>query len=211
MLFENILNWFRKIFKFAKSRKNEIRLGIYGSPNTGKTTLANRLSMEWVGEAVGLVSEIPHETRSVQRKEKITITNNGNMLTLNLYDLPGVATKVDYRIFLPYGFEAEEARQRAKEATRGIVESIRYLDEIDAALVVVDSTAEPLSQVNLTLVGNLEARKIPFLLVANKTDLPDAKPEAVQAAFPEYSVVPLSALTGRNMEKLYSEITEKLV
>ncbi len=209
MIFENILNWFKKFF--AKSKKNEIRLGVYGSPNTGKTTLANRLSMDWIGEAVGLVSEIPHETRAVQKKEKITIANNGHTLTINLYDLPGVATKVDYKIFLPYGFEAEEAQQRAKEATRGIVESIKYLDEIDAALVVVDSTSDPYSQVNLTLIGNLEARRIPFILVANKTDLPDAKPEAVQGAFPDYNVVPLSALTGRNMEKLYSEITEKLV
>lgn len=69
MPFKKFIRWFRNIFK----RKKVIRLGFYGPPNVGKTTLANKISMDWAGEPIGKVSEIPHETRTVQKKERIII------------------------------------------------------------------------------------------------------------------------------------------
>ncbi|HDM05685.1 MAG TPA: GTP-binding protein, partial [Candidatus Aenigmarchaeota archaeon] len=65
MVLGRIINWIRNYFRLRK----EINLGIYGCTNVGKTTLANRIAMDWIGEEVGKVSRIPHETRSVQRKE----------------------------------------------------------------------------------------------------------------------------------------------
>jgi GTPase SAR1 family protein len=67
--FGNFIDWFLTLFGFKKS----INLGIYGAPNVGKTTLANRIALDWTGEKVGKVSEIPHETRWVQKKERIEI------------------------------------------------------------------------------------------------------------------------------------------
>ena len=53
------------------SQKRHIKMGLYGPPNSGKTTLANRICKDWLGEKMGSVSNIPHETREVMIKEKI--------------------------------------------------------------------------------------------------------------------------------------------
>ncbi|MEM4263418.1 MAG: GTPase, partial [Candidatus Woesearchaeota archaeon] len=64
----------KKFFsKFLKRSKKDVKLGLYGPPNSGKTTLANRICKDWLGEEMGSVSSIPHETREVQIKEQITL------------------------------------------------------------------------------------------------------------------------------------------
>ncbi|RLG19968.1 GTP-binding protein [Candidatus Micrarchaeota archaeon] len=206
MPFRRFLNWLQNLF----NGRQAVSLGFYGSPNAGKTTIANRISIDWLGEPVGLVSEIPHETRVVQKKEKVRMSVDGKSLNMNLLDMPGISTKVDYREFLPFGVSVKEARQRAKEATRGIIEAIKWLENVDAALVVMDSTEDPYTQVNITILGNLEAKKIPVIIVANKTDLPKSKPDRIREAFPQYPVIELSALKGKNMEMLYTEITKRI-
>lgn len=205
-MFESLVNWITGIF----AKRKEIKLGIYGSPNTGKTTLANKISTDWLGETVGITSEIPHETREVQKKEKIQLENNGKKLMINLLDMPGISTKVDYRDFLNYGMNVKKAQKRAKEATRGIIEAIKWLDNVDAALIVMDACEDPYTQVNLTIIGNLEARSIPVILIANKIDLPEAKPHKIKEAFPNYPLVEISALKGDNVDKLYETVLKKL-
>ncbi|MBN2013708.1 MAG: 50S ribosome-binding GTPase [Candidatus Altiarchaeota archaeon] len=185
-----------------------IRLGFYGPPNAGKTTLANKISMDWTGEPVGTVSEIPHETREVQKKERVVIQSRGKKLIMNLLDMPGIATKIDYEDFLSHGLTVEEAKQRAKEATKGVIEAIKWLENVDTALVVMDSTKDPYTQVNITIIGNLEARGIPVIIIANKIDLEDAKPEQIQEAFPQHPVVKVSGLKGKHLEELYDTIAK---
>ena len=202
MPWRKFLHWIAGVF----GRRKEFSLGLYGPPNSGKTTLANRISVDWTGEPVGIVSEIPHETRQVQKKEKIQLSVNGKKLVMNLLDMPGIATKVDYREFLPFGIEVKQAQQRAKEATKGIIEAIKWLENVNVALVVLDSTEDPYTQVNLTIIGNLEARKIPILIVANKVDSKKAKPDRVKSAFSQYQVIEVSALKGDNIHKLYKAI-----
>jgi hypothetical protein len=199
----SLLSWFFNLFF---GRKPAFSLGLYGPPGTGKTSLANRISKDWTGEEVGKVSEIPHETRTVQKKEKIELKVKGKKLTMNLLDMPGIATKVDYRDFMKYGLSNGESQQRAKEATKGIIEAIKWLENVDVALVVMDSTQDPYTQVNLTILGNLEARKIPIIIVANKVDLKKAKPDKIKEAFPQHDVVEVSALTGENVPDLYGSI-----
>jgi small GTP-binding protein len=203
----NIVTWLSAVFL----RKRKFSLGLYGQVNAGKTSLANRISLDWLGEEVGKVSEIPHETRTVNRKERVVVKAAGRTLEMNLLDMPGIATKIDYKDFLRYGVPKDAAQTRAKEATRGIVEAIKWLEKVDVAIVVMDSTQDPLSQVNVTVLGNLEARKIPVIVVANKIDDPKARPELVREAFPHYAVVELSALTGQNVEQLYEAIARKVV
>jgi len=198
------LRWFGRIF----GRKKLIRLGLYGPPNAGKTTLANKISMDWTGEPVGKVSEIPHETREVQKKERVVVHSGNKKIIMNLLDMPGIATKIDYEDFMTYGMSAEEAQQRAKEATKGVIEAIKWLDNVDTALVIMDSTEDPYTQVNITIIGNLEARNIPVILVANKIDLKKSKPQQIREAFPQHPVVEISALTGKNINNLYDTIAK---
>src|SRR3989304_4617487 len=187
-----------KILKIFR-RKKAISLGFYGAVNAGKTTLANKISMDWLGKEVGVVSEIPHETREIQKVENVIVKTNNGSLNMNLIDMPGIATQVDYKEFEQYGLTGEDAKQRAKEATKGVIEAIKWLDNVDAVLVVMDSTRDPYSQVNITIIGNLEARGIPMIVVANKIDSEDASPESIENAFPQHIVVPVSANTGENI------------
>lgn len=205
------------MFSFLKSilnsifgKKKNVSLGLYGAPNAGKTTLANKICMDWIGEPLGTVSEVPHETRVVQKKERVEMKHSGRSLSMNLLDMPGISTKVDYKEFTKHGIQREEAQIRAKEATKGIIEAIKWLEDVDAALVVMDATEDPYTQVNITILGNLEARKIPVILIANKTDLVKANKTRIEDAFPQYKVIPISAKEGNNIEHLYKEIFSRV-
>jgi len=194
------------MFNLFFRRRKEISLGFYGPPNGGKTTLANRICKDWTGEEIGKVSKIPHETRNVQFKEEVEIKYKEKNLKFKLIDTPGIATKIDYEDFMKYKMKKKAAQKRAKEATKGIIEAIQWLDDMDAVVIVVDSTKNPYSQVNITIVGNLIAKKIPVLVVANKIDLKKSDIKRVEAAFPEYDVVGISAKYGKNMEEFYESV-----
>jgi small GTP-binding protein len=201
-----IPNFFIRIFENIFKIKRHIKLGFYGPPNSGKTTLANRICKDWTGEELGAVSKIPHETREVQIKEKVDIKFKKRELTFKLVDTPGIATRIDYEDFLKYGLSKKDAKERAKEATRGVIESIKWLDDMDAVVIVLDATINPYTQVNITIIGNLAARKIPVLVVANKIDLKKADIKKIETAFPEYEVVGISAREGTNMEEFYESL-----
>lgn len=204
-----MLRLFKKILWLLK-RKRQIQLGFYGPVNAGKTTLANKISLDWLGKEVGAVSEIPHETRHVQKIENVRVKTNNGELNMNLIDMPGIATQVDYKSFREFGLDEEASKERAKEATKGVIEAIKWLDNVDAVLVVMDSAADPYTQVNVTIIGNLEARGIPTIIVANKIDLPNSSSAAIENAFPQHVVVPISAATGENLEMLYEAIQKHL-
>ena len=186
--------------------KRSIKLGFYGPPNAGKTSLANRICKDFTGEEIGSVSKIPHETRTVQFKEKVEIEYKGKKMIFKMIDTPGIATKIDYEEFLKYKVSKKDAKKRAKEATQGVIESIKWLDDMDVVVIVLDSTENPYNQVNITIIGNLVARKIPVLIVANKIDLRKADVKKIEAAFPEYDVVGISAKEGKNLEEFYESV-----
>ena len=206
MAIKIIKNFFARIFSNIFKGKREIKLGFYGPPNAGKTSLANRICKDFTGEEIGTVSKIPHETRSVQFKEKVEIDYNGKKLTFKMIDTPGIATKIDYEDFLKYKMKKSDSKKRAKEATQGVIESIKWLDDMDMVVVVLDASENPYNQVNITIIGNLAARKIPVLIVANKVDLRKADIKKIEAAFPEYEVVGISAKFGKNLEEFYESI-----
>lgn len=271
-----LLRKVKLLFRNLFGKRRIVRLGIYGETNTGKTTLANKISMDWLGKPVGVVSDMPHETRTVQKVEHIEITAAGKKLIMNLLDMPGLATQIDYKEFTKYRkinqdsievklndlkvadlkklakeinikvsgkkasilskirknfdekdlpdfvkklklkpikrktkkYTKDEARKIAEEATKGVVEAIKWLDNVDVVLAMMDSTKDPLTQVNIMLIGNLEAKGIPVVIVANKTDLEKANPESIQNAFPQHPVVSISALKGSNLNQLYQTIAE---
>lgn len=206
MVIKIIRDFAKRIFFGIFSKKSQIKLGFYGPPNAGKTSLANRICKDWLGEEIGSVSKIPHETRKVQFKEHVMIEKNGKKLEFNLIDTPGIATKIDFEDFIRYGMKKKEAKERAKEATQGIIEAIKWLDDVDVVIIVLDSTLNPLSQVNITIIGNLVARKIPILIVANKIDAKKSDVKRVQSSFQEYDVIGISAKTGKNMEEFYESL-----
>lgn len=205
-----MINKIRGIFSSLFSKifrgKRHVRLGVYGPPNAGKSTLANKICKDWLGQEMSTVSAVPHETREIIIKEKINIKSKGKELTFNLVDTPGIATKIDYEDFLKFKMSVKDAKERAKEATKGVIDAIKWLDQMDCVLVVLDSTLNPYNQVNITIIGNLAARDIPVLIVANKIDLKKSNIKKIEDAFPQYSVVGVSAEKGTGIEGFYDEV-----
>lgn len=205
MVFERLLRSLRGIFRIFRKKKS-IKLGIYGPPNAGKTSLANKICLDFIGEPLGKVSSVPHETREIQMRDHIELKRKNKKILINLIDTPGIATKVDFEDFLKHKMKKKVAKKRAKEATKGVIEAIKWLDNMDVVLAVMDASKDPYTQVNVTILGNLEARDIPTLIIANKMDVKKAATKKIRAAFPQHKVVGISAKTGQGVEKLYDRI-----
>jgi len=105
-----IKNFAQRIFSRIFKKKGEIKLGFYGSPNSGKTSLANRISQDWFGEDLGIVSKMPHETRQIQIKEKVVLERNGKKIEFKLIDTPGIATRIDFEDFMKFGLKKKAAQ-----------------------------------------------------------------------------------------------------
>ncbi|HWG89497.1 MAG TPA: Era-like GTP-binding protein [Candidatus Thermoplasmatota archaeon] len=204
--FKSFRNKLKGLFR-GKSGKGVI-IGIYGAPNAGKSLLSNTICADWKKETLGSVSEVPHETRNVQVRQEVVLTSETGTMTLDIMDTPGLVSQVsalDLEMF--YNMDPEEAKRRAKEATEGILEAIRQLEKITGMLLVIDSTRDPLQQVNQTLLAHVRGRNLPVIIVANKTDLPTSNVKRVEEAFGKhYPVVAISALKHDNFEKLYEEM-----
>ena len=184
------------------------RIGIYGPPNAGKTTLANRIARDWTGDAVGPESRIPHETRRARRKEDVTIERDDKEVTIDIVDTPGVTTKVDYQEFTDE-MEKEDAVRRSREATEGVAEAMHWLrEDVEGVIYVLDSTEDPFTQVNTMLIGIIESQDLPVLIFANKVDLEESNVQRIANAFPQHETVPLSALEGNNMDEVYEKIAK---
>lgn len=202
------LSGFQEVFFGNEEPK---RIGIYGPANAGKTTLANRIGEDWAGERIGSESSVPHETRRVRGKRDVTIESEGNSVKIDIFDTPGVETKVDYEEFTEHNMEEEDAIRRSREATEGITEAMKWLrEDIEGVLYVLDSTKDPVRQVNTMIIGIIESQDLPALILANKIDKEDSDVERIEEAFSEHDVVEMSALEGDNMESVYSSIAEKL-
>ncbi len=198
---------FFKLFSIFKRRK-KISLGLYGPPNAGKSTLANKIICDILGEDAEQfsTSSVEHETRTVQKVEKLILKKNGKTLDFSLIDTPGIATKIDFEDFVKKGMQKKDAKERAKEATQGVIESIKWLDSVDAIVIVLDSTLNPYTQVNITLIGNIVAKNKKVLIAANKSDLKTSNIERIKLVFPDYNIISISAKTGKGIEKFYEGI-----
>jgi hypothetical protein len=61
-------------------------------------------------------------------------------------------------------------------------------------------------QVNIMMIGIIESRNLPVIIVANKIDLPDASPQRIRSAFPQHPVISISCTEGSNIEELYEKM-----
>jgi len=196
---------FEKLLK--KKKAANLTIGILGEVNAGKTTLANRIGLDFAGKEIGAVSPIPHETREISKMDNIQFSVNGSDLSLTVVDTPGIASSIDYNEFMAHGLTRKQSIERAKAATKGVIKAIQSLNELDAAIVVIDSSRSPFNQVNWTIIGNLKDKKIPMIVAANKTDLQDTEMDVVEDLFEDsQEIVKISALTGDGITNLYEAI-----
>jgi GTP-binding protein Era len=154
-------------------------VAIVGRPNAGKSTLLNRL----VGEKVAIVSAVPQTTRNQIRG--IANRPEGQIIFI---DTPGIHKPL-YRL-----------NQRMMKQVYA------SFDGIDLVLLMVDAT-EPFGEGDQFVVNLLKEKGLCTFLLLNKIDhlektrlLPMIQKYSTLMNWAE--VIPISALTGENLERL---------
>ncbi|MBR4881033.1 MAG: GTPase Era [Clostridia bacterium] len=117
-------------------------IAIVGRPNAGKSTLLNKLT----GEKIAIISSKPQTTRN---------------------KILGILTEDDYQVVFVDTPGIHRAKNRLGEYMNKMVTSA--IDEVDAALLIADATREIGTPEEL-LIKELKDKKIPTVLVINKTD-----------------------------------------
>jgi len=162
-------------------------VSIIGRPNSGKSTLLNRL----VGEKVSIVTDKPQTTRHVVRG--IVTRPEGQITVL---DTPGIHKPV------------HRMNERMMKSVRDAI------GDVDLVLLIVDASASfgRGEAFTLELLKPVTTKK--FLLL-NKIDriqkknlLPIIDRYSKAAEFQE--IIPISALKGENVESLINEIFKHL-
>jgi len=162
-------------------------VSIMGRPNSGKSTLLNHL----VGEKVSIVSDKPQTTRHVVRG--IVTRPEGQIVFL---DTPGIHKPI------------HRMNERMMKSVRDA------MSDVDLILLIVDASASfgRGDEFTLELLKPVATNK--FLLlnkidrVAKRNLLPLMDRYSKAGNFDE--IIPISALTGENVENLVSEILEHL-
>jgi GTPase len=154
-----------------------------GRPNVGKSTLLNTL----VGEKLSIVTDKPHTTR----QRVLGVLNRGADQAVFI-DTPG------------------HARRTKRALHRLMARQIHQaLDECDVALLVVE--AGRLTSQDRTLIEMLDGKLERTFLVLNKLDTLSSKTELLPtldklAGKPFLAMLPISARTGDNLERLVEQI-----
>jgi GTPase len=162
-------------------------VSLVGRPNAGKSTLLNRL----VGVKLAIVSDKPQTTRT----RILGVRNYADAQVVYL-DTPGIH------------------RPLHRMNVRMVDAAVDTMRDVDLVLLIVDAS-EPAgggSRFVIDLVGKSD---VPLFLVLNKIDL--IRKSKLLPMIDEYSrpgrfaeIVPLSAQTGENVDRLETAIVARL-
>ena len=162
-------------------------VALIGRPNAGKSTLLNRL----VGQKLAIVSDKPQTTRN-----RIIGVRNYDDAQVVFVDTPGVH------------------RPLHRLNVRRLDAALETLREVDVVAAVVDATDKP-GGGDRFLMNVLSKVAAPRVLVLNKVDLlakerllPLIERYSKEADFQD--IVPVSALTGDNVDRLESVLRSHL-
>jgi len=157
-------------------------VAIVGKPNVGKSALFNRL----VGKRIAIVDETPGVTRDRVMAETDLLGRR-----VILFDTGGVDLTVDDPLM---------AR---------VLEQVQIaIDDADVLVFLVDGREEP-TRTDLEIAEMLRRSGKPIIFAANKID----EPTTPMAEFWELRLgepIPISALHGRNVDKLKAAIVNAL-
>lgn len=157
-------------------------VSIIGRPNVGKSTLMNRI----IGEKVAITSPRPQTTRN--RIHGVYTTDKGQIVFV---DTPGIH------------------RARNKLDSYMLEQAFKSLEGIDLVILLVDGTS-PFGKGDDFILRQLKRNKLPIIIVMNKID--ELSSNQLEARVDQYhretgrEVIPISALTGKNLSVLLEEI-----
>jgi GTP-binding protein Era len=162
-------------------------VALVGRPNVGKSTLLNRI----LGQKIAITSPKPQTTRN-----RILGMHNPPGGQIVFVDTPGIHAHQD-----------ELSRRLVGTARQAAAES-------DVAALLIEA-GHPWIEADLTALDLIETVEAPRVLIINKVDLVDKvrvlpliEHSAQLGVFQE--IVPLSALTGDNVERLAEVLIQYL-
>jgi len=167
-------------------------VALVGRPNAGKSTLLNRL----VGQKLAIVSDKPQTTRNrIVGVKQVVGPDQRTIGQIVFLDTPGVHKPL-HRLNV-----------------RMVDAALDTLGEVDLVALVVDAT-EPSGGGDRFLLDIVKRSPTPRILVLNKVDMVD-KPAllprlAAYQAEGFADVVPVSALTGDNIDRLEAVLMSHL-
>jgi GTP-binding protein Era len=162
-------------------------IGIAGRPNTGKSSLLNRL----VGEKVSIVSAKPQTTRHL-----VTGILTRPDCQYVFVDAPGQQAGAKSTLHRRLNRRATEAARDADVALL-VVEALRFTPEDKLALERIPQTQRVVAAVN-----KIDTLKNPSQLIPYLDRLAKAREFA--------AIVPVSAKTGRNIPELMAALRDAL-
>ena len=164
-----------------------IRIAILGKPNTGKSTLSNRLT----ASTASIVSGIPGTTRDVVEGSFIWKKRNFHVL-----DTAGIRRKTKVTENIEY---------------YSVNRAIKSIDEADIVFLIIDAQ-EGLTDQDKKIAALAHDKGRGLIMVLNKWDMMPGVKNAFEAVRDrihflfgqmEYApIIPLSALDGRGIDKL---------
>ena len=162
-------------------------VSLIGRPNAGKSTLLNRL----VGSKLAIVSDRPQTTRT-----RIVGVKNYQDAQVVFLDTPGIH------------------RPLHRMNVRMVETAIETIHEVDVLGLVVD-VSEPPGKGDQFMIDLVKTSSAPVFLLLNKIDL-IRKPALLPiidryqklASFAE--IIPLSAATGENVDRVEGAIIDRL-
>lgn len=155
-------------------------VSIVGRPNVGKSTFLNRI----VGQKIAIMSDKPQTTRN--KIQGVVTTDDSQIVFI---DTPG--------IHKPKHALGDFMNKMAKQT----------IPDVDVVLFMINAN-EKIGPGDRFVIDLLSRTKSPVFLVINKIDLihPDELLpiiETYQAEFDFAEIVPISALQGNNIERLF--------
>jgi len=160
-------------------------IALVGRPNVGKSTLMNAM----VGQKLAIMSDKPQTTRN-----KITAVLTTDDAQLVFIDTPGI----------------HKPKHRLGEYMVTVTQNV--LHEVDVILCLVEAGEKGIGPGDRYIIERFKETETPVVLVVNKTDtvkkdelLPQIDLYRSQAEFTE--IVPVSALTGDNVQELIRVLT----
>lgn len=168
--------------------KKTVFVSIVGIPNVGKSSVLNRL----IGEKLSIVTDKPQTTRT-----RITGVLTQGEDQYVFIDTPGI-----HRSRTELGTQMNKAVRSS-------------LSEIDAVLFVMDATAK-IGQTEQNLIRSFGVNSPKVILLLNKIDLLAKKEQLMQkiaqvsTLYDFAAIIPISAQTGDNFERVLPEISRFL-
>jgi GTPase len=162
-------------------------ISLIGRPNAGKSSLLNRI----VGVKLAIVSDKPQTTRN-----RILGVKNYSAGQMVFLDTPGIH------------------RPLHRMNVRMVGAAVESIGQVDVVGVVVDAS-ENTGAGTRYLVDLVRDTTLPTVLILNKVDLVSKKRllpliDEFHTAHPWTHIVPVSAMTGENVDRLEQVLLESL-